>query len=135
MSIFKKILKTFIFSFLGAYLLSLTLVIFTFIQNKTIDTLIDFPGATILTAVGSLIYAFFATIILLVFSLLEERILNKLFVFGFSLCYITINFILFNSGNKIVQSINSFWYYTIVIIIPLLIVIFILKIHKKYLKK
>lgn len=91
-TIIKKIFKIFIISFLGFYLPYLILIIFPFIQNtKSIEgeDLVDFTGASTLISIPAIIFASFAVVVLLTFSLIDKKVLNGWFIFCFAIyCFV-----------------------------------------------
>ena|SRR3989344_2570847 len=134
MEVIKKIVKILGISFLGFYLPYLIFIILAFVFKTEGTDLIDFPGAATLLALSSIIYGFFAVLVLYISSLIDKRVFNKGFVFGFSFYWFVTISIFTGLENKSVWFLNSIWYFWGFILIPLVVVIVLMNI-KKWIKK
>lgn len=88
--IIKKILKTFAISVSVFFILYVVIVGYGYIfHGESADlnfSLSEFIGITVAFILpGCLIYGFFYTLVLIMFSFFDKRILNKWFIFGFSI--------------------------------------------------
>ena len=130
MEMIKKIIKNYFISFLGFYLPNLILVILGFLFNTQGTYLIDFTGVAILISFSSVVYSFFSSIVLGIFSLTEKIFTNKWVVFAFSL-YWSIVFLIFTGfGNNNLWFIESNWLFTIILLVPLVITLIFMKFKK-----
>ncbi len=118
----KKIAKTLGVSFLGFYLpyLFFTTIGFIFFDagSKVGYGLGNYIAVAILIALVLFVAALVITIILLLFSLVDNRILNKWFVFGFSIYCLIFGFIN--------QQVNT-WLLLLVVFVSLFIVLLAIK--------
>lgn len=117
----KKIIRTYLISAITVYCPYLLIVLIGLIQDHGANgeigsSLPELATVSVLLIPTALIYGFFITACLYVFSLIDKRVLNKWFVMGFSLYSFLSSFI-----------IQHLWYSVASALVPLIIAVIIMK--------
>ena len=128
----KKILETLAISFLGVYLAYLVYFTVTFLRESEPllgSDLQNYIWGVMFVALVPLASAPFVAFILLLFSFLDKRILNKWFVFGFAIYFFVAGLVVDNIVSLEDSSVNS-WIPLGFILVSLIIVIILMNIKK-----